>query len=207
MFGIIGAFTLSFFLCFSAIAEIKVISVSGKATYGGSAVIANQVLEPGQILDTSQSASVILSYPDGRKLQFKSGRAKLGAMKSELNQVELITGKLFGWFLKKRKNPEKAHFRIKTKTAVAGVRGTKFMIEERPKKTYFCVCEGELEVSKDQQVVALKKGYDLWQKQTSNTLGTPQYAQLNMLDMVAASVSEMGGTTDPYWRKDNNTAQ
>ena len=74
------------------------------------------------------------------------------------------------------------------------------MIEENPEKTYLCVCEGEVAIQKGEQEVALKKGFDLWDKAGASSLKQPKYAQTRMLQMVADSVKEMGGETEAYWQ-------
>ncbi|MEO0335380.1 MAG: FecR family protein [Pseudomonadota bacterium] len=199
------AFLLLFTFNLQSFAEdnVKVLSVKGLVSYDGEYIKKGQTLSTGKVLDASGKSYVVIEYPGGRKLQLKSARAKINSMGSKESEIELLAGKLFGWFkpsIKKKKATRP--FRIQTRGVVAGVRGTKFMIEELSKKTYLCVCEGEVAINKGDQQVALKKGFDLWDKVGQSSLKEPAYAQTAMLDRVAESVSEMGGTTQKYWMEE-----
>ena len=182
----------------AALADVKisVLKAKGKVIYNGKSIKKGDKLEPGHILDTTAAGSLaVVTYPDAPQLLFKKGKVTLNPVTKEKPAVEMISGAIYGWLRGKKNNKE---FLIQTKSAVAGVRGTKFMIEEEKERTYYCVCEGEVSVTKGDKTVALKKGFDMF-SYADKPMSDPVYAKKMMLERVAEAVSEMGGKTEDYW--------
>lgn len=150
--------------------SLKVKKLSGSAKYDGHAIKAGDEVPAGGLLEVGAEpdAYVDLLFSEGHHMRLKKG-AKLkinGEKTASPTRFELIIGQLFGYFVP-GKNAEK--IKIETKAAVAGVRGTKYLIEEDEKKgTYICVCEGVVAVNATDKrtdfPAKVKAGQDLWAK-------------------------------------------
>jgi hypothetical protein len=160
--------SLIFFAQTSFAAGLTVAGVNGDVRYSGTQVKTGQDLPAGGTLEVGSApdAHVDLIYPEGHRLRLKTNaRLKIGDAKANPNILELLNGQVFAYFVK-GKGAEK--FRIRTSSIVAGVRGTKFVVEENSDKgTYVCVCDGMVGVdginghSHDGQR-EVKAGEDLW---------------------------------------------
>lgn len=83
----------------------------------------------------------------------------------------------FVWAKVEKLSASDNRFEVHTPTAVAGVRGTAFSsVVESPEKSWFCVCEGQVQVSAGGQAVVARQG------QAVNTLasGGPQPPRSDM---------------------------
>ncbi len=131
--------------------EVRVYNLKGKAWLkkGGNKL----PLKVGQILTTGD----LISSDAGAKLQLTIGRDVASYMEDEGQaKFELVDGKDWvvtldqGSILSVVKNPEKRpeHFRIRTKSATMGVRGTIFYVKSMPKHPLFlCTCYGKVAVT------------------------------------------------------------
>ena len=158
----------------------KVTAVSGTVRYNGKIVKVGDELERnGEIeVGPEKEASVDLKYPQGHLVRLKS-QSKMRIEESKdggLVDLNLIRGKIYAHLLKE-KGAEKFH--IKTKAVVAGVRGTKFLVEENESKgSYVCVCEGSVEVTGTGEHQAdgariVNAGEDIWAR-PGKTMGKPK---------------------------------
>lgn len=196
-------FTLILLFSTHSFAEtVTVKTVSGKATFNGALLKSGDRISQGGSVELGADASVDLIYPGGHHLRLKKG-AKVGinakADDSPAN-LELIRGQVFAYFAK-TKDAEK--IKIKTRAVVAGVRGTKYLIEEDDKKgTYVCVCEGVVRVSSIEkhleESVNVKAGQDLWTKlhdkswnSSTNALAQPKDSP-SMSEITSAEFKSMG---------------
>ena len=84
---------------------------------------------------------VDLRLGDGSLVRLKEGQLKTTKVSATQNVFELLTGKLYSLI---QKASQADSFMVQTKSAVMGVRGTKFMVQEETSKTYLCVCEGSV---------------------------------------------------------------
>ncbi len=100
--------------------------------------------------------------------------------------VELVKGKIFVSIEKSQKRK----FYVKTKTAAMGVRGTKFMVEVKPKETYLCVCEGSVAMRNKKNEVLVAKGEDAFSS-TDKTISKHEASDM-MMKMTIDSFKEMG---------------
>jgi ferric-dicitrate binding protein FerR (iron transport regulator) len=113
------------------------------------------LLKPKTIIETDAHGTAILKLGTDVAIQVKPN----SRFTIDLNQVEDWSVKLkSGAILSAVKNPEKRkdHFKIITRSATIGVRGTAFYVKQLPgKPTYLCTCHGTIEV-KDAQGKVLK---------------------------------------------------
>lgn len=101
---------------------------------------------------------VDFKFQNGHVIRAHAGEFKVIDINPEKTLIQLVRGKLLA--LVKKLGPSET-FRVKTKRAAFGVRGTKFMIEETSAKSYLCVCEGIVEASRGKAKVSVKKDQDL----------------------------------------------
>ena len=160
--------------CFGEIGEIKILRLSGKAHLGLTELKAGDSIKTEGLLKLSEekNSEIDLMYPQGHKIRLKAGSQIQIASESKnyATNLKLITGRALLHF---QKTPDAKSFKIITKTAVAGVRGTKFSIEEKDGDTYLCVCEGVVELESNKLIRRVNEGQDLWARK-SNPLGEPK---------------------------------
>ena len=114
------------------------IKVNGKAMTNGS-----RIQNGEEIVITGKKSFAQLKFDDGSRMLIKEGSLKLTQPEEpKQNLVQLIKGTIF---VDKAKGD--SPLKIKTAHSVLGVRGTKFFVQEDPKETYLCVCEGKVEIS------------------------------------------------------------
>ncbi|MBI4178439.1 FecR domain-containing protein [bacterium] len=122
--------------------EAKILKVSGEARADGKTVKAGDTLRAGDRVETDRSDNsfVDIQFENDRVVRLKNGGMVLADL-SDRFVLRLDRGKIFAHAgtLAARQS-----FKIQTPSAVAGVRGTKFMMEAAPDKTYLCVCEGKV---------------------------------------------------------------
>jgi hypothetical protein len=166
--------------------KIKITKLSGEVIYNNKIVAVGAELDPGSelVVGKEESDFVEITYPEGHHLRLKKN-AKLKITAPSL--LNLLFGKLFVYYNKQNKNEP---LRIRTSTAVVGVRGTKFLVEEDPKGSYYCVCDGVIEVTKDSITRQVKKDQDLWSR-PGKPLGEPKTSP-DMGKMTEKEFIEMG---------------
>ncbi len=139
-----------------------------------------------------------LKYPNGHQLRIKAGgQLKITNSGSlRLKSLALLRGQGFFHFIK---NTDAQDFKISTKGAVAGVRGTKFQLEEKDGSTYLCVCEGEVQLTQTtgqagQGSKLVHQGQDLWAK-PGQALAEPRNSEQmsKMAEAEFASMNTAGG--------------
>ena len=130
-----------------------------------------------------------LKLEDHSIMLFKEGEFKLKKIAPQKeNIVELKKGVLYHYLIKSKD----VNFKVNTKYASMGIRGTKYMIEEKESSSYVCVCDGTVSVfdyinkqlkliNKDQEVLITKD-------KTGDIKSTKQ----QMIDMNFDIFQEMG---------------
>ena len=139
-------------------ATILKVSSNGSVTVKGKKIKKSGAkLDPGTIIKTGANAFVQLKYPDGSKITVGSN-SELSTQKGtkSLQSLSLNHGIINALI---HKNPsEEIHFKVKTKSATMGVRGTQFFVEAtKTDKTTIHVIEGRVDVAKDDEVLASEK--------------------------------------------------
>lgn len=195
----IGFAVVALFLCsFSFAGEgLTVVKKAGEVRYNQKEVKVGQILPFGGVIEVGSSVEsfVDLTYPEGHRLRLKKNtKVNLAALGTKnASQIDIAIGQVFAYLVKGKKAE---NIQIKTKSAVVGVRGTKFLVEESNEKgTYVCVCEGAVNVrglgdhSKDGER-NVKAGQDLWAR-PGKPMGTPVDSP-DMSKMTTAEFADMG---------------
>ena len=187
--------TLALALFMSGFAEDVKAQSATVVTYQGKVLINKQMISSGLVplgaeIDTSaENSRLIIRTPDGRILRFSEGVAKY----KNPSLVEVIKGKFFAFI--KNVPKERKDFKVRTRTAVMGVRGTKFLVLEEEKQSYLCVCEGVVDATKHDQpdnAVSVSAGFDLSIQNDNKPLGAPTKAPKMMWQIALEGFKEMG---------------
>jgi len=114
----------------------------------------------GDRIKTPAKVSVRVLYPDGTQIAVgQNSEAEIQRQEGDTSSQRLHSGQIWGQ-VTKIKNPvagkSKPRFIIRTKTAILGVRGTEFVVDQGAKEAQFHTLEGEVEIAKDE--AALKAG-------------------------------------------------
>lgn len=193
-FGVVALFLSSYAFAFEG---LRVVKKSGQVLYNQKEVRVGEFLPLGGVIEVGNTdeSLVDLTYPEGHRLRLKKNtKVNLKALSTKnASQIDITIGKVFAHFVKGKKAE---NIQIKTKSAVVGVRGTKFAVEENEEKgTYVCVCEGVVNVrgvgdhSKDGERT-VKAGQDLWAR-PGKSMGTPVDSP-DMSKMTTAEFADMG---------------
>ena len=105
-------------------------------------------LQEGDVLETFEKSKVDIQFPDGANLRI-GANSKIDLSKLAMNnagnketQLQLVSGKVFAKVNKEKKDDS---FSVVTPTAIAGVRGTSFVVEsEAGKKSVVKVIDGKV---------------------------------------------------------------
>lgn len=169
-----------------------VVAVSGKVQVDGKTAELGSFVGSGSSIKTANSNDYIdVRFATDHLIRFKGTEVKLGDNLNHLS-LRLNKGKIFVAASQLRKNQS---MNFITSSTVAGVRGTKFLLEANDDETYICVCEGVVEaykpgLSEDKKLV--KAGQDLWIKKTES-LKDP-YDSPDMVNMTVNEFIDMGFT-------------
>ncbi len=176
---------------------LTVVKKSGHVRYNQKEVKVGEFLPLGGVIEvgSTDESFVDLTYPEGHRLRLKKNtKVNLIALGTKnASQIDIAIGQVFAYFLKDKKAE---NIQIKTKSAVVGVRGTKFLVEANEEKgTYVCVCEGVVNVrgvgghAKDGERI-VKANQDLWAR-PGKSMGTPVDSP-DMSKMTSAEFADMG---------------
>lgn len=156
-------FSIFFFILYVSLYanEGKVIKLKGKVTVKRAEteliLQKDTVLKIGDILQTDKGGFAKVSFLDHTLYVFSNSQLTLTAdKKKEKIQIEQKKGS--SWY---KVSPllKKQSFSVKTPSAVAGVRGTGFIVSVmNDLVSSVCVCKGEVEVEAGGKKVLLKKG-------------------------------------------------
>lgn len=170
---------------FSATRHYGVVLINGKAFNSST------ILKVGDTLQASGKKSFIQIKTDlGSVFLIRNGEMKLEKFNSEESSVNLISGKFFHFFNKKT---HKRKFQVKTRHAIMGVRGTKYMISTSAKEDYLCVCSGKVSAKKNDE----KKEYIVGVNEdlffySSDKPSHKQSATKQMVSMTSGEFDKMG---------------
>jgi ferric-dicitrate binding protein FerR (iron transport regulator) len=163
----------------------KMDSVALVVKFKGNVQFESRVIKVGDELSAGGLLTVGAGKDDFVDIEMAAGhtfRLKKNAKmrliaepKSEKTVLNLLSGQLYSHF---RKKAGVENIEIHTKSVVAGVRGTQFLVEEDDAKgSYICVCEGAVNVTgigshvKDGARV-VSAGEDLWAR-PGKVIGQP----------------------------------
>lgn len=188
MLKIISILSLIFSLnSFGAESVASVTRLSGEVFVNGSALKLEDSLKVGDKLKAVGKKSFIqFKTIYGSVILLKDGELNLINLQKKSSLVDLVKGEFFHYMKEKTDRS----FTVKTKSAVLGVRGTKYYISERDDESYLCVCEGRVEAIRDDEKELISKDEDLHIK-----AGEPLKklkANKMMIKMTASGFEEMG---------------
>ena len=186
---------LSLFLSLTALASnFTVIRKHGKILINGTQVTNKTEIIVGDTIEAVGKKSFIqIRTKDGSVFLIRNGKLILEKFTKKSSLVSLLKGKFFHFYNKTNKNKS---FRVKTKTAVMGVRGTKYMIEAKPEEAYLCVCQGVVsaKLKSSKKVHAIKAGDDIF---LSKNTAHKKLASTQMMSMVKDEFLAMGHPVTP----------
>ncbi len=166
-------------------------ALKGKATVNKKPAKSGQALSAGDVIATKKG-ELDIHMNDGSRVRLGPGaRLEIGKISDEEGvSVSLALGKLYSWIT------PGTPYEVVTGNAVAGVRGTKFFIEEKKRKSYFCVCEGTIGVKgpKDDDEVALEAGYELYARRKK--AGEPKESADKMIGSINAIFDQLKPAAD-----------
>jgi hypothetical protein len=118
-----------------------------------------RVLEVGEIIETDETASALLTYPDGSRALLGPGtkfevKAKIDGVETN----ELSKGSVRGIIRKLDRKAVRHHYLFKNRAAVMGVRGTDFVMSFDGVNSDTRVLEGLVEVAGDEGTLAKGAG-------------------------------------------------
>lgn len=118
-----------------------------------------RVLEVGEIIETDETASALLTYPDGSRALLGPGtRFEVKAKVDGIETNELSKGSVRGIIRKLDKKAVRHHYLFKNRAAVMGVRGTDFVMSFDGVNSDTRVLEGLVEVAGDESTLARGAG-------------------------------------------------
>ncbi len=118
-----------------------------------------RVLEVGEIIETDESASALLTYPDGSRALLGPGtRFEVKAKIEGVETNELTKGSVRGIIKKTDRKNIRHHYLFRNRAAVMGVRGTDFVMSFDGVKSDTRVLEGLVEVAGDENSLARGAG-------------------------------------------------
>ncbi len=138
--------TLVSFSAWSKEPYARIVQVQGEVTTGGAALKVGDPLQEGAILKSGAGAHAL--FVVGKKQAAlrlnENSELKLGTAQNA--EFQLVRGAV-GAHIRKASLGKK-QFRMRTRAAVMGVRGTSFFVADREeKRIYFCPCEGKISVT------------------------------------------------------------
>lgn len=118
-----------------------------------------RVLEVGEVIETDESASALLTYPDGSRALLGPGtRFEVKAKIEGVETNELTKGSVRGIIKKRDQKNVRHHYLFKNRAAVMGVRGTDFVMSFDGVNSDTRVLEGLVEVAGDEKMLAEGSG-------------------------------------------------
>lgn len=150
----------------------------------------NVKLNEGSTIVANGKKSFVQVRSDlGSVFLVRNGKLVLTSVSAKKTSVQLVKGKFFHYFNKAKKR----EFTVKTKNAVMGVRGTKYMVQASEDKTYLCVCEGKVAINKKDNAkeYLIKKDFDI-DIETGKETRAPRDASKMMKEVSYGEFASMG---------------
>lgn len=124
--------------------------LSGVVLLDGKAVEIGSSVPPGSTLETQAASFCEIRFGERNIFQVRENTLAVLSLSGATKEVELKAGAFAAVFdkLKTVSGEARAGFRLKTPTAVGGVRGTVFFFQiESPESTYVCICNGRMDLA------------------------------------------------------------
>lgn len=145
--------------------EVHISRIKGSVTVDGQIAKDGQPVKVGQKLQAKGATSFFqLKYSNGNQILIRDGILIVHKLSKRKNSVKLLKGLGF-YSIDKKANGK---FKVHTRYASFGVRGTKFFVQAGKKDSYLCVCEGSVIAKNKNSSKIVKKKEDLHMTRTSN---------------------------------------
>ena len=127
----------------SALERVLVVRLKGDVTSEGRKLEVGDALKIGaKIVATGRRSYVQFQFSSGSLLMLRDGELVINKIKSSRIVLDLVKGTIFSFVKKKDGNK----FKVRTRNAALGIRGTKFFVMATPDDTYLCVCDGTVNI-------------------------------------------------------------
>jgi hypothetical protein len=181
---------LSMFISMTALSsDFQVTRSKGEILVNGTKYHDQLKIITGDTIQAIGKKSFIqIKTSSGSVFLVKNGKLVIEKFTKKTTLISLIRGKFFH-FYDKTKN--RKSFKVKTKTAVMGVRGTKYMIDAQKDQSYLCVCQGVVlaQLKDSDKTHTINTGDDIFLK---NGSAHKQRANSQMMSMAKKEFKEMG---------------
>ncbi len=155
-------------LCLSFMANAEIIAkvdfIRGNITVNGTTPSFPISLREGDKIKAfpktkpkKTSSFVRIIFNNGDKVGLSNGEIVL----EKINKKESVFGLIRGQFFNYARPGLDRKLKVNSRNVSVGVRGTKYMVEEKPEYSYICVCEGEVQATKGGRSSSVKAGFDL----------------------------------------------
>jgi hypothetical protein len=129
-----------------AVINASISAIIGEITVNGSSDIKpGRSVVFGDIIETGEKSICEILINEKNILRIAQNSKMIFKISSESNILQVDAG----WFAAVTKSPftKQMHYLVKTPTLVAAIRGTSLCTKiENPDSTYFCVCNGSIEL-------------------------------------------------------------
>ena len=131
----------------------------------------------------------IVKYDNGSRFLVRDGELTIDKLKNKSSEVGLLRGTFLSFVDPKSKQS----FKVKTRTASLGVRGTKFWVSESREETYLCVCKGDVEIANETGRLVVSENEDIRVKSKGQKLAKSTASDM-MWNMAVDGFKELGFT-------------
>ena len=146
--------------------EAVVVDAGGDVSQGGKPIVTGQQLSGDEDLVVGKGWAVVDIEDVGQVRLYSQTRMRLGSRDG--SSIKLLAGKLWAVISAKR-------FEVETENAVAGVRGTEFVVDKASETTEVRVMEGEVELaSKESRKTQSLRGGQRSRVKGSGSPSSPQ---------------------------------
>jgi ferric-dicitrate binding protein FerR (iron transport regulator) len=167
-----------------------IVKIKGKAQVNkASGKEGTEVTKGMTIAIPEKGDYVIVKFQNGHKVKLSEATVKVEELTEKKTLLNLTKGQVY---VSAQKLTPDETFKVKTKYASFGIRGTKFTvsINEKRKKVYLCVTEGVVHAAQGKASADIKKDEDLWIGLSTRSFEVNP-ATTAMLDMTNKAIDEL----------------
>lgn len=142
----------------------KIDFLRGEVLVNGKIVGVPTILNEGDTIEARSKMKpkktgsfVRITFKNGDKVGLSKAKMVIEKFNKKQSTISLLKGKFFNY----AKPGLERKLEVKSRNVALGVRGTKYMIDEKESESYVCVCEGEVVATKGGRSSSIKAGYDL----------------------------------------------
>lgn len=122
--------------------------IEGEVTVDNEPADFGTVVNYGAVVATEENSYCEIVFGSKNVFRIMESTVATVRISESASEIEISKGTLAALFSKLETFTSDEPFKVKTKTALAGVRGTAFFVKvENPESTYICICNGEIELA------------------------------------------------------------